>query len=130
MKNKKSNLHQDILFILISSFVVVVAWIGSNIYHIYITSTISEEVQSQLTPIDGAFDTQTLQNLKSRERVNPAFEIQATASQAARTPTPTPEQEPITEPDSPSASESTRLHLPIRRLLSLDNELCCKNNLG
>jgi hypothetical protein len=111
--HKQHNRHKDILFILISSFVVVVAWVGFNIYHVYITSTISEELQMQLTPIDGSFDTTIIQNLKSRERVNPSFEKQTTASQSAPKPLPEPTAEAV------SASESSRFaptDTPINRL--------------
>ncbi len=88
--NKQNQRRKDILFILGSSFVVVVAWIGFNLYHIYVTSTISEDIQVQLTPIDPTFDTAIIQNLKSREQVNPAFERTATASQSAPTQLPQP----------------------------------------
>ncbi len=84
MKPKQHNKQKDILFILISTFVVVVIWIGSNLHHIWATSTIKEDLQLKLTPIEGSFDTATIQKLKTRERVNPLYERQATPS----TPTP------------------------------------------
>ena len=116
MRQKKhQSRRKDILFILISSFVVVVAWIGFNIYHIYITSTISEEVQVQLTPIDGRFDTEIIQNLKSRNRIAPAFEKQETASQSPTIPTPS--LEPVI--DAPASTESSRFaptDTPINRV--------------
>ncbi len=94
MRGKKQyNRQKDILFILGSSFVVVVAWIGFNLYHIYVTSTVSEEIQVQLTPINPTFNTDLIRELKSRDKVNPLFEKQSTASRSAGTPTiePTPE---------------------------------------
>lgn len=112
-QNKQKKLHQDILFVLISSLIVVIAWIGFNIYHIYITSTISEEVQAQLTPIDGIFNTNTLQKLKSRQQVNPAFEIQRTASQSA----PSPSTEPVvTVQQSSESSRFAPTDTPINRV--------------
>lgn len=101
-QNNKRNRHKDILFILISSFVVVVAWIGFNIHHIYVTSTISEELQLQLAPIDARFDTDTIQRLKSRQRVNPAFEKQETASPSA----PSPAVQPSIEAETPATASS------------------------
>jgi hypothetical protein len=74
MKQKRSNLQKDILFILISSFIVVVAWIGFNIYHIWATSTVSQNLQLELTPISPEFDQQTMQQLKTRENIQPLFE--------------------------------------------------------
>jgi hypothetical protein len=103
MKPKKHNTHKDILFILFSSFIVVVAWIGFNLYHIWVTSTISEELQVQLTSIDGSFDMKTLQKLKTRERVNPAFErqgvpVQPTAAAPTGITQPTPSVSTLPEP--------------------------------
>jgi hypothetical protein len=87
MKRKQKNKQKDILFILISSFIVTVAWIAFNIFHIMATSTIDENIQLQLTPISGTFDQKTIQQLKTRENINPLFEQQASSSQSA-VPTP------------------------------------------
>ena len=99
MHKTKYNTQKDILFVLISSFIVVVAWISFNLYHIWVTSTISEEVQVQLAPIAPHFDPATIQQLKSRKHIDPLYEQQATPSQAiSATPT---------TPPSPLASESS-----------------------
>lgn len=73
MRRKNNRIKQDILFVLTSSFIVVVAWIGFNIYHIWVTSTIDEQVQAQLDPIDPNFDTTILQKIESRTKVDPSF---------------------------------------------------------
>lgn len=75
-KQKNSRFHRDVLSILISSFIVVVFWIGSNIYHIWATSTIDENVQNKLKPIAGSFDMQVLTNLKKRTQINPTYDKQ------------------------------------------------------
>ncbi len=98
MKPGQQRKQKDILFILISSFVVVVAWIGFNIYHIKVTSTVNEHVQSQLNPINPTFDQETIQELKTREDINPLFE--QTGSQSATTPpssdiSPSPQVSPV-----------------------------------
>ena len=97
MRPKSRNKQKDILFILISSFVVVVAWIGFNLYDIWANSTVSQEIQLELTPIDPQFDPQTIKLLKNRENINPLFS-QATPSasitvEPTQTPTPTPAQQ-------------------------------------
>lgn len=97
---KKKDTHKDILFILASSFIVVVAWVSFNIYHVYITSTISQEVQAQLQPIDGTFDRATLEQLKKREKIDPLFNKQTKPT------TPTPS---ISQPLDEDASSSSRL---------------------
>ena len=83
MKRHKTNKQNDILFILISSFVVVVAWISFSIYHIRVTSTVSQHIQYQLSPIDSTFNPQTIQLLKGKEDINPLFESQSISSQSA-----------------------------------------------
>ncbi len=102
MHKNTLNTKKDILFILISSFIVVTAWIGFNLYHIWVTSTVSEDVQLQLTPIDPNFDPATIQQLKSREHIDPLYEQRANPSQAA-TVTPTP-----ATGESPVASDASR----------------------
>lgn len=93
MRGKKQNNRQkDILFILGSSFVVVVAWIGFNLYHIYVTSTVSEEVQVQLTPINPQFNDDLIRELKSREKIVPVFEKDPESSRSATTPSREPTQ--------------------------------------
>jgi hypothetical protein len=78
---------QDLLIILVPTFICVLAWIGFNIYHNFVTSTISPADISQITPINPDFDTKTISQLKQRERVEPLF--QATPSSVIL-PTPTP----------------------------------------
>jgi hypothetical protein len=98
MKPKHNNKQKDILFILASSFVVVVAWVGFNLYHIYVTSTVSPDLQSKLVPIDGSFDTATIDKLKARQKLAPSFNKQTSDTQPASSPAtlePTPSQTPI-----------------------------------
>lgn len=67
---------KDILFIIISAFILVIAWISFNIYHNAITSTIPEATNIQIAPIPKTFDIKTLDELKKREKIAPIFEIQ------------------------------------------------------
>lgn len=113
MKRKKQNKQKDILFILISSFILVVAWVSFNIYHIYVTSTINQHIQFQLTPINPNFDQQTMQQLKTREDINPSFESQPLASNsgiqqaAPQEPTEVPSQTPSGTPSGAPTVSST-----------------------
>lgn len=83
MKKKPSTI-KDILFLAISSFIVVVAWIGFNLYHTYVTSTITPELQTSITPITADFDTATINKLKTRNQVAPVNAL----SNTIITPTP------------------------------------------
>lgn len=98
--SRKSITQKDVLFLSISMFVIVALWVGFNIYHAWATSTISEDLQMQIIPIEASFDTDTLNNLKTREKIEPLIELsaQVSASPAAEettTITPTPTEEPI-----------------------------------
>lgn len=68
---KKQSARKDILFLSISSFIVVAAWIGFNLYHSHVTTTITPDLQMQIIPIQPYFDTATLQTLKTRKQVIP-----------------------------------------------------------
>ncbi len=89
MKLKKIT-QLDILYLSISMFVIVVVWIVFSLYHTYVTSTISDDLQMQITPIDGSFDTATIDKLKSRTKTTPLAAINQASSSAAISPSPTP----------------------------------------
>ena len=102
MREKKNTKQKDILFIFISSFIVVVAWISFNIYHIWATTTVSEDLQLQLTPIAPVFDAKTMEQLKTRENINPIYENLASPSA-----TPTPAPKIVTPTLSPQATPTS-----------------------
>lgn len=102
---KKHKAQKDILYIAISSFILVVLWIGFNLYHAHATSTIEPVLQLQIKPIDSSFDTSVIQKLKSRQNVQPIYEFGNASSAANISPTPTT-QEPS------SSTESAELSIP------------------
>ena len=97
MRSKRVT-QKDILFLSISFFVIVALWVGSNLYHAYVTTTISEDLQMQIIPIDGTFDTQTIDTIRQRKKVLPLFD--ATQLEATNEATPSPEQEGEFDPNS------------------------------
>jgi len=101
---KSSKARKDILYISISSFFLVVAWIVFNIYHTAVTSTISPDLQIQIIPIDPSFDTSTIQNLKLRKRISPAYETINTSTPEASI---TPSENALTTP-TPTISSAVR----------------------
>jgi len=101
--------EKDILFLSISMFVMVCLWTGFNLFHAWVTSKISVDLQAQIAPIDPNFDTDTLHTLKTRDTIVPLFEsspritpVEPEASQSAII---APSPEPSLSP-SPSASVS------------------------
>jgi hypothetical protein len=90
---KKTTIHKkDILFFTFSFFLITVAWVGFNLYHTSITSTISENIQKQLTPIANQFDTATIEQLKHRTPISPLF-IKTEQASLSATLTPTETQQ-------------------------------------
>lgn len=83
--------RNDVIFLLGSSVLLVFAWIIFNIIHQSVSSTISETIASDIRPIPGTFDTQTIDALKTRIVISPAYSIESSASgSAAPTAIPTP----------------------------------------
>jgi len=70
--------RQDLLLLSVFTFIVVFVWVVSNLYHSWVTSTISGEQQIQLIPIEPNFDRTTIEKLKTRERVEPLYVIDKT----------------------------------------------------
>jgi hypothetical protein len=96
MKNHKA--QKDILYISISSFVLTVLWIGFNLYHAHVASTIEPSLQLQIEPIEPSFDTETIGRLKNRQSVAPLFELEGSSistPEANTTPSPETEEPPV-----------------------------------
>lgn len=79
---KKNKAQKDILYISISSFLVIAVWVSSNIYHAYVTSTIAPDLQLQIEPIAPRFNTDIIQKLKIRKSVIPVFEVSIATPEA------------------------------------------------
>lgn len=94
--------QRDFLLIIVLLFIFAVAWIGSSIYHSAVNSTISENTSKDISPIAPAFDTKTIDRLKSRLKIKPSFDLGGV--------TPTPIVLP-TLPPSSNASQGGRLLL-------------------
>lgn len=85
----------DILIILIPTFIFVLVWIGFSIYHSIVASTISETVNMQIAPISPNFDTKTIDSLKGRQSILPIYDADVVVETPTLTPTPTVSQVPI-----------------------------------
>jgi|SRR3989344_2719883 len=99
--------RNDVLFLMISSFVVVVVWISVSVYSSAVTSTISETLGVQIIPISPAFDTPVIEALKKRRVITPSNELPTTASEeASLSPTPITPPTPSTQPLLPTTTQS------------------------
>lgn len=68
--------QKDILFLLVSASILVFAWIAFSIYHNLATSTISQTLETSISPINPAFDKKTLEALRKREKAVPVYKLQ------------------------------------------------------
>jgi cell shape-determining protein MreC len=72
--------RKDIILLVIPMFFLVLVWILFSIYHNSVSSTISESLNVQITPIEGSFDQNSLNELKKRKNLLPIFEATGSAS--------------------------------------------------
>ncbi|MBI1982294.1 MAG: hypothetical protein HYU49_00625 [Candidatus Levybacteria bacterium] len=89
--------QKDLVFLLASTAILVLAWIAFSVYYNLRTSTIPENINTQITPIQPVFDKKTLEALKQREKTVPVYKVESE---------PTPIQSGPTPIGSPSAESS------------------------
>jgi hypothetical protein len=77
------------MIIIIPTFIFVIIWIMLNIYHSYISSTIPETVNVQISPITPSFDTKTISLLKERIAITPEYQLNPLTNLSV-TPSPVP----------------------------------------
>jgi len=93
--------QRQISILLIPVFILTVFWVAFNVYHNYVSSTITDPLTHQIIPIQGKFDSQTISEVKNRKRVSPEDGI------LGNTVSPTPD--PVEDIASDSASANQNL---------------------
>jgi hypothetical protein len=83
MKKRTYTLQKDLTLLSFSLFVIVAIWIAFSLYGIYVTSTISDTLQTQIIPIDNRFSAESISTLRKRTPVAPIYT--STASESADT---------------------------------------------
>ncbi len=85
--------QKDIVFLLISSVILTLAWIIFTIIHKGISSTIAPVTSEQITAIKPDFDNKTISELVRRHNGAPAFSLStpssSTSAEETLQPTPT-----------------------------------------
>lgn len=72
--------RKEAYILLLSTSVLIFAWVIFSILHSAISSTISENLNVQILPINPTFDVKTIEKLKKRVRVIPENTIDVTPS--------------------------------------------------
>jgi len=67
--------YKDIIILLVSAFLLVIAWIVFNIYHNSVESTTTDEIKQEIIPITPNFDQATIDKLNERAKISPIYEI-------------------------------------------------------
>ncbi len=67
--------YKDIIVLLASAFLVVIAWIIFNIYHNSVESTTPEDLKKEIVPISPTFDQPTIEKLNRRAKIPPIYDF-------------------------------------------------------
>lgn len=107
--------QRETLLIAISIFITIIAWVGFNVYHASVTSTVSEALQKQIEPIEGKFDTELIEALKRRDKVLPISNVSRKEATEAAQIKQSKTQEPPAQPviPTPAVTESSSEQQPI-----------------
>ena len=98
--------ERNLIFILASSTIVTMSWIGFAIYHTSVTSTIDSELSVQIQPIAPVFNQVAIKNILNRNETEPTFEIKGLNKRLSPTDTP-PEPSDTTSKIATDSAEST-----------------------
>ncbi len=72
--------QREVLLLVFSTFILIIAWIGFSIYHNLVSSTITKPVEEKIVPINPSFDTKTIDILKERRTIEPIFQTNSKES--------------------------------------------------
>jgi hypothetical protein len=75
---------KDILVIAILFFVTTLIWVGSDVYHAKVGSTINEDTSKEIMPIKNSFDVEAINKLKSREKIPLDSNLQSISSTSSQ----------------------------------------------
>lgn len=62
-------MFKNLVYIAILSTATVASWIGFSVYHNYTTSTIEDATKIRITPIQGEFDREAIERIKSKRTI-------------------------------------------------------------
>lgn len=99
--------ERNLVFILASSTILTLAWIGFALYHTSVTSTIDSELSVQIQPIAPVFNQAAIKDILNRNETEPTFEIKG----LNKRPTPTEAPTESLDTTSQGASESAQTGL-------------------
>lgn len=102
--------RKDAYLFLISTFILVIAWVALTIFNSANNSTISGNLTTQILPIQPTFDEKTINLLKQRKQVIPETSIQILDEEASTAAAVTPT--PSVVPSLPSTTSANKQITP------------------
>lgn len=75
--------QKETLYFLGSICLVAIAWVGFNIYHSYVASTVPPSLSIQITEINPNFDTKTIDELKIRTQAPALYVLPSAVNQSS-----------------------------------------------
>jgi hypothetical protein len=94
--------QKNITTIIVLLFILTIIWIGGSFWYSAKTSTISDDINKDIAPIDPNFDIKTIDELRSREKIIPMYDLETTTSAPITT---------ISASPTPVASQGGKLSL-------------------
>jgi len=100
MKQKK------LAILLVPIFILTILWVIFNVYHSHVDSTIDVPLTTQIIPIEGTFNTDAIDKIKERNRIDAANEFSAPETEDL-SPNPSPSPSPDLEDETATEAAET-----------------------
>lgn len=78
---------KNVLYLAIFTFIVILSWIAFGVYHNHTASTITNDAQILITPIEPQFDNETIENIRQRNIIQANLELLRVDTVEPQTPT-------------------------------------------
>lgn len=95
--------QKKLAILLVPIFILTILWVIFNVYHSHVDSTIKDPLNYQIIPIEGTFNTDAIDRIKERSRIDAANELTAPEAEEL---SPSPSPSPTPELEDETASES------------------------
>lgn len=67
--------QRELIILLVPLLILTILWVIFNVYHSYVTSTITDPLSYQIIPIEGKFDDETIKQVRGRTRVETLYDV-------------------------------------------------------
>lgn len=81
------------IFLIVATIITVIIWIGSNLYHIAVTSTVPEDIQETIAPFNPKIDKSIFETIRNKKEVS-QFVVAPPVSTTSSSPTNSPTVQP------------------------------------